>query len=77
MVFFELSYLMRFLWDEIFNKLLMKSYSTLYSYLMLAQTVLILDGVSFLVLLLFHRMNFADNFSSQIVDTTINDDSSL
>ena len=75
MIFFELSYLMRFLWDEIFNKMLMKDDSTLYSYLMLAQTVLILDGVSFLVLLLFHRMNFTENFSTHIVTTNSNDTS--
>ena len=57
LLFFELSYGIRYVNDQFFSQQILEKRG-LYAYFVSYQVIVALDGVSFLVLLLFHYRNF-------------------
>ena len=60
LVFFEASYLLRFLWDEFGTQLFLNK-DKIFMYYILYDVVISFDAFSYLALLIFHFLNFRES----------------
>ena len=58
MIFFGLSYLFRFIWDK--SQTAFEDVSSSFGFFSMFDTIVLLDGLSFIALLAFHRQNFCE-----------------
>ena len=57
LIFFELSFLLRFMWDIVIVDLIYEN-SSLFAYFMIYDVIVLAEGLSFLALFVFHNKNF-------------------